>query len=158
MIQLNYKLSAKYLSQRKLILNYIDYDETSIFFQFAEGDLIYKINNIDLSAEWEWVPILGFVLGNLDILLSLQEKSEGIFNFTENTNSIAYKLIDENILVSPNYGPNANQTTEIKHKELIEAFYIFFHKVYKEIIEKIPQFKENKFMKEAFKKNPELRV
>ena len=47
------------------------------------GDVTFKIDNVDFSTHWGWVPVLDFALGLSSALDGLESGKSGIFEFTE---------------------------------------------------------------------------
>ncbi len=69
------------------------------------GDVTFKIDNVDFSTHWGWVPVLDFALGLSSALDGWKSGKSGIFEFTESEAFIRCSRSDHMVEVSASYSP-----------------------------------------------------
>ncbi len=73
-------------------------DNTQLDYYLFTGDIIFKINEMDFSANWGWIPILGFAMNLYDISKKISSVKESRLSFTENEDYIFFEMINKDYI------------------------------------------------------------
>ena len=81
-------------------------EETDLRYYVALGDVMLGRGQIDLSANWGWIPLIDFALALLEIAdaLSAAEGSE-TFEFTESEATLQFDRVGEEVSITSSYAP-----------------------------------------------------
>ena len=86
------------------------------------GDINFKVDSLDLSTEWGWVPVLDFAVCISEIVNSLHSSSVGLFEFTESEESISFVLQNDTVKVSASYSEGEAVVVYGALRELVVGF------------------------------------
>jgi hypothetical protein len=79
--------------------------EWALRYECFLGDVTFKIDDVDFSTHWGWVPVLDFALVLSSALDGLESGKSGIFEFTESEAFIRCGRSDDIVEVSASYSP-----------------------------------------------------
>src|SRR3712207_3536434 len=86
MIHLGYQLSPLWRA-RNSGADYQRADEGALRYDLFLGDVLFKIDEVDLSARWGWIPVIDFALTLHLMTDALEPNQTKIFEFTESDDS-----------------------------------------------------------------------
>ena len=143
---LDYRLnSLKDVSAEKLV----NATKTELHYDLFLGDIVFKVNGLDFSTNWEWVPVLDFAVVFAGLVKSLSESNDTVkFEFTESEAFIQLHLINDSIQVSASYVSNA---TEVPFNELLDLSQKFASKILSDLLEVFPLLEKNSYYLELLK-------
>ena len=67
------------------------------------GDIVFRVNGADMSAQWGWIPIVDFAACLHRIGEELQARHCESFEFTESEHRIDFKLTDDMLEIGATY-------------------------------------------------------
>jgi hypothetical protein len=82
-----------------------DASEEDLRYSYLLGDVDLRSGDIDLSANWGWVPLLDFVASLITLLRRLPTTREESFEFTESGSQLRFYLKDGWVEIRSNYEP-----------------------------------------------------
>ena len=100
MVTLDYKLSADWNPYE---LDLRSADEMTLRYDAFPGDIVFRIDDADFSAQWGWVPILDFALALRTIVERLDGHDRELFEFTESGATIGFRRDGGTIEISTSY-------------------------------------------------------
>jgi hypothetical protein len=84
MIEIDYRLSPPW-SEGEATLDLAAADETALRYRAFPGDQILRIDGVEFSAEWGWVPLLDFASALVEAVARLESgAADAAIDFTEN--------------------------------------------------------------------------
>jgi hypothetical protein len=104
-------------------------DLTHLDYYLFTGDIIFKINEMDFSVNWGWIPILGFAMQLYDISKKISSAKVSKLNFTESDDDIFFEMSNnDDVRITASYvGSNAIISVVELHREtrdfLIKVLY-----------------------------------
>jgi hypothetical protein len=121
-------------------------DESELRYNVALGDLLLNSNEVDLSAEWGWVPLLDFALALQEIVNKLdREGAKEVFEFTESGAELRFARVGQKIVISASYADGELKVSPATFDKQIKEFAT---KVANELTRKYPELKQNKVFKQ----------
>lgn len=106
MLRLDYALSPAWNATPDVDL--AGAEEWMLRYDCFLGDVIFMVDEMDLSARWGWVPVLDFALA-LDAIvdaLAVGDEAEELFEFTESDASIAFRRAGDLVEIDASYVPD----------------------------------------------------
>jgi hypothetical protein len=100
MVTLDYKLSTDWNPHE---LDLRTADEMTLRYDAFPGDVVFRIDDADFSAQWGWVPILDFALALGTIVDRLDGHDREVFEFTESGATIDFRRENGAIAISTSY-------------------------------------------------------
>jgi hypothetical protein len=102
-MHLDYRLSEKW-DEDSTDLTTVS--ETDLRYYVAPGDIVFRADQTDLSANWGWIPLIDFVLALREIAeaLTVADASES-FEFTESEATLDFKRHGKEVAISGSYAP-----------------------------------------------------
>jgi hypothetical protein len=81
-------------------------EETDLRYYAAPGDVVLCTDQVDLSANWGWIPLIDFALALREIVEALSER-EGSekFEFTESEATLQFDRVGDEIVITSSYAP-----------------------------------------------------
>lgn len=108
------------------------------------GDIIIKINSIEIGADWGWVPVLDFAICMNSIVKSLDLNHSQAFEFTESEAMInLVRISQDELVITPNFGIYENQKIEVNYHEFVESLRRLFDDMIKYLLREIPGLRKN---------------
>ncbi len=139
MVKIDYSLSSIW----KLEKSKVDLATSSLnvlTFNAFTGSLIFKVNDADFSAQWNWIPILGFAREFFFTVESMSKKNLSIFEFTENDAEIILERNKAMIQISASY---VEAKALVEYVELRTSALNFYKKVSNDFLERYPELSKN---------------
>jgi hypothetical protein len=116
-------------------------DETELRYNVALGDVLLSSNDVNLSAEWGWVPLLDFALSLYEISGRLgREGAKEVFEFTESGAEMRFARVGSKIVISASYVEGELKVSPSTFDKKIKGFAA---KIADEIKRKYPELKQN---------------
>ena len=80
-------------------------DGATLRYDVLLGDVIFRTDECDFSARWDWVPLIDFVASLRQMMDELIEKdnSKTVFDFTESDATLEFKRESSTVIISPSY-------------------------------------------------------
>jgi hypothetical protein len=101
MIDLDFTISP---SRKQEAAEWCMASEGDLRYDAVLGSVIFRIDSVDLSARWGWIPLLDFALCLQQVALHLgSDESEAKFEFTESSDVIRFARTGSVIHVSCTY-------------------------------------------------------
>ena len=147
MIDIQYTLSRDQSSMKELDL--VTCSPTDLHYYAFVGDINYKINDVDFSAEWDWVPTLHFGIELCFIVDDLLKSGKGKYDYTESEATINYIYINGMVEITANY---AEGVAIVPYHELKEASRDFLTRLLKDLLVKAPDLSKNIHICEVIEK------
>ena len=139
MVTLDYKLSADW-NPHELDLRAAD--ELTLRYDAFPGDVVFRVDDEDFSAQWGWVPVLDFALALGTVTERLDSHDHELFEFTESGATIDFRRDDGPIAISASY---TQALARIPLFELSNAVDEFFDRVAEGLQAEHPQLAENEY-------------
>ena len=116
-------------------------EETDLRYYVALGDVMLGRGQIDLSANWGWIPLIDFALALLEIAdaLSAAEGSE-TFEFTESEATLQFDRASEEVTITSNYAPGEIRAPLPEFKNQVDDF---ARRLDKALLDKHPELELN---------------
>lgn len=67
------------------------------------GDIVFEVDDVDLSVRWGWVPVFDFAFQMRRIADALSEGEDQVYSFTESDYTIEFTLQGERIEIRAEY-------------------------------------------------------
>lgn len=119
MVTLDYKLSADWNPHE---LDLRSADEMTLRYDAFPGDIVFRVDDADFSAQWGWVPILDFALALRTIVERLDGHDRELFEFTESGATIAFRRDNGPIEISTSYAAAIARTPLFELSNAVDAF------------------------------------
>lgn len=119
MVTLDYKLSTDW-NPHELDLRCAD--EMTLRYDAFPGDVVFRVDDADFSAQWGWVPILDFALALRTIAERLEGHDRELFEFTESGATIDFRRDGGPIEISTNYAGAVARTPLFELSNAVDAF------------------------------------
>ena len=116
-------------------------EETDLRYYVALGDVMLGRGQIDLSANWGWIPLIDFALALLEIAdaLSAAEGSE-TFEFTESEATLQFDRVGEEVTITSSYAPGEIRVPLPEFKYQVDDF---ARRLDKALLDKHPELELN---------------
>lgn len=143
MLRLDYSLSPAWNGCAGVSV--AEADESVLRYDCFLGDVIFMAFEVDLSAEWGWVPILDFALSLDWIVEALVEESgtEGTFEFTESDATIVFRRIGDSVEIQASYVAGS---AKVGYVDLRRSARRFLLKVLRDFVGLYPDLGTNPFI------------
>jgi hypothetical protein len=149
MITLDYRLSP--LPGDRADRDLAAATEGELRYSLFTGDVVFRIDDADFSANWGWVPVLDFALGLEFVTLELwRGEEEAEFDFTESESTIRFRRDGRDVFISASYAPHRAVT---HLDDLIGAVRAFRKRVVDDLSSIHPQLRVNSAMRNLIKGN-----
>lgn len=102
MVRLDYELSARW-NGLAVEVDLRSADETVLRYDCFLGDVVFVVDDVDLSARWGWVPVLDFALGLRAIAEGVVGGAEELFEFTDSEASIEFRRHGDLLTIEADY-------------------------------------------------------
>ena len=143
MITLDYRLSP--LPGDRADRELVSASESELRYSLFLGDVVFRVDDADFSANWGWVPVLDFALGLEHAVRELlQGKEEAEFEFTESDSAIRFQRDEGDVFVSASYAP---QRAVVNLEDLVKAVRVFRKRVVDDLSLIHPQLRMNSTMR-----------
>src|SRR5438552_13405056 len=144
MITIDFLLSPAWRA-KNMGVNLASADNASLRYEVLLGDIIFKTGQCDLSAKWDWIPLIDFATSLRQIVDELIEKdgTETIYEFTESDATLEFKREGSAIIVSASYAP-CHATVPLV--ELAAAIDSFSRRILETISREFPSLLQNKIL------------
>jgi hypothetical protein len=140
MIEIDYRLSLDW-AMKPGEVNLAEADEMTLRYSVFLGDLIFKVDGVDFSTHWRWVPMLDFAICLLSVLEDLSAgKEQSSIEFTESEAELVFRRIDDLVFITSNY--NSNQASA-SYRELEDVSVAFSIKVFSDFQRLNPEASQN---------------
>jgi hypothetical protein len=139
-IEIDYRLSPPW-SEGDATLDLAVADETSLRYYAFPGDQILRVDGVDFSAEWGWIPLLDFAASLVDAAAQLAlGTAEAAIDFTENGARIVLRAHGADVTVSCTY---SDGIARIGRAELAAAAEDYAARLLAELSARFPQLRAN---------------
>jgi hypothetical protein len=119
MVTLDYKLSTDWNPHE---LDLRTADEMTLRYDAFPGDVVFRVDDADFSAQWGWVPILDFALALRTIAERLEGHDRERFEFTESGATIDFRRDAGPIEISTSYAGAIARTPLFELSNAVETF------------------------------------
>jgi hypothetical protein len=143
MLRLDYSLSPAWKGPAAATL--ADADESSLRYDCFLGDVTFMVFEVDLSANWGWVPVLDFALSLVSIVdaLAVGDGAEGLFEFTESDAAISFRRVGDAVEIEASYVPGL---ARVGYADLRGAAKRFLLRILEDLIGQHPDLGANPFI------------
>jgi hypothetical protein len=119
-MHLDYRLSEKW-DEDSTALSTVT--ETDLRYYVAPGDVVLRADQMDLSANWGWIPLIDFALALREIAeaLAVEEGSE-TFEFTESEATLKFERQGQEVAISGSYAPGVVRVPLPVFKDQVREF------------------------------------
>ncbi|MFO1019703.1 MAG: hypothetical protein U0903_03280 [Planctomycetales bacterium] len=150
MLTLDYRLSP-HKKSNLLGFDLSSVDEIALRYDLFLGDIIFQIDQCDLSAKWNWIPVVDFVAGLIAIGQSLNSGSQReVFEFTESDACLTFvKNEFGELLISASY---AACIAKLSLREFVEKVNDFAARFESELTSAYPALLHNSHFKKCVSK------
>jgi hypothetical protein len=107
------------------------------------GDIVLRIDDVDLSTHWGWVPVLDFAVALHAIAHALDAEPHGAFGFTESDATLEFDRDGDVVKVRASYAPGIG---EVPYVEFVDAADRFLGRVVGDLTSAHPALAENPFV------------
>lgn len=115
--------------------------EEDLRYRVALGNLIFRVDEKDFSADWGWIPLIDLAASFHEIVRKLEGGSATeTFEFTESDAWVRFERKGEKVLVSTSYGEGVGENSLVALSEAAKAFR---KRLQAEIVRKHPQAEHN---------------
>jgi hypothetical protein len=153
MLEIDYRLSLDWAVKPSEV-NLAEADEMTLRYSVFLGDVIFKVDGVDFSTHWGWVPILDFAICLLSVLEDLSAgKEQSSIEFTESEAELVFWRRDGLVLITSNY--NSNQASA-SYRELEDASVAFSIKVFSDFQRLNPEASQNAAIRRLQERYPVL--
>ena len=146
MITIDYKLS-KIWNQAANRFDLASADESAFRYNLFLGDMIFRVNECDLSAEWGWVPVIDFAASLRYVSSELEQASdaESTLDFTESSSMVHFQRHGDSVTISADY---AACQADIPLSEFVTVVNEFSHRVLAALLQEHPALMQNSALRE----------
>ncbi|MGH9119643.1 MAG: hypothetical protein ACRD0A_17730 [Acidimicrobiales bacterium] len=145
-VLLDYRLSGS-SDKRDRSADFARVVDMAIYYDHFTGDLIFRLDGIDFSARWRWVPILGAAILLEAIVADLTpDGASDFYEFTESIARIHFLREDDRVSISTSYAPGV---AEVSYAELRRATKQFLTSVFDDFSREFPALIENPFLRDT---------
>jgi hypothetical protein len=109
------------------------------------GDIVLRIDDVDLSTHWGWVPVLDFAVALHAIAHGMDTEPHRVFTFTESDATLEFDRDGDVVNVQASYAPGI---AEMPYAEFVEAADAFLRRVVCDLTSTHPELAENPFVAE----------
>ncbi len=153
MVDIDYRLSLDWAVKPGGV-NLSEADEMTLRYSVFLGDVIFKVDGVDFSTHWGWVPILDFAICLLSVLEDLSAgKEQSSIEFTESEAELVFRRRDGLVLIISNY--NSHQASA-NYRELEDASVAFSIKVFSDFQRLNPEASRNTAIRRLQERYPVL--
>lgn len=146
MITLDFTFSPEWESQQRQDLARAD--NIDVHYRIILGNIFVKINGINFSASWGWVPLLDFVYCINNIIISLKEGAvESEFEFTESDAKLRFIREGGIVKISANY---ADGVASVPLVDLADEVASLSKRMKLAVEERYPSLVQNAYYREIF--------
>jgi hypothetical protein len=85
--------------------------EADLRYEFLLGDIVLRAGDVDLSAEWGWVPLLDFIVSLIMALKRLPSTGHEVYEFTESGAELRFYIVNGAVEVRSNYAAGTIRTS-----------------------------------------------
>ncbi|HWI21082.1 MAG TPA: hypothetical protein VNT22_00550 [Baekduia sp.] len=142
MITLDFKLSAEW---HPYDIDLRTTDALELRYDAFLGDVVFRIDEHDFSAQWGWVPVLDFALALRTIAERIATSEHELFEFTESGATIDFRRQGALITVSSSY---SQAIATVALAEMTEATADHLQEVVARLVKSYPAVAENEFFAE----------
>ena len=139
-IEIDFRLTPSWNSRTRQV-DLASAGEEVLRYEAFLGDVILRIDGIDFSAQWGWVPVLDFAMGMENVLADLLDKGRSVFEFTESANELRFAKEGDVIHVSGTY---VNGQASMRLEEFQSAVSRFSERVRDRLCREWPELRTNK--------------
>lgn len=119
------------------------------------GDLIFTIDDVDLSAIWGWIPLLDVARAFEDIAdrLTTNVSVEELFEFTESESTIRFRRSGDEVVVVASY---VDGVATVDLAEMRDEVCRFRRRVLVDAVQRHPELRANRFLAALARANGRL--
>lgn len=110
------------------------------------GDVYFRINDIDLSMRWGWIPVLDFAISMKHVVQELRRDKSASFDFTDSDLRINFVEQGGRIRISAEY---SEEIAEVMQRDFEEAVKRLAEAVSKDIEKRHPELLRNEYYLDA---------
>lgn len=111
------------------------------------GDVVFMIDEMDLSARWGWVPVFDFALALNSIVDALAVGAEEEFEFTESDASISFRRTADVVEIEASYVLGA---ATVGYADLRGEVKRFLRRILQGLVDQHPELGDNPFIAQTF--------
>jgi hypothetical protein len=149
MIEIDYRLSPD-RAMKPGEINLAEADDVTLHYSIFLGDVILRVDNVDFSTHWGWVPILDFAVCLRSVIEDLSTgKEQSSIDFTESEAEIIFRRVSDLILITSNYNNHHATTT---YRELSDASVAFSVRVFSDVQRLYPEASQNTAIKKLLQR------
>ena len=146
MITLDYRLS-QIPSPKEASVDIANPAVDDFTYALFPGDIVFKVDDCDFSALWDWIPIVDFAAALRHIVHELKQTTDGqsVFEFTESEATIDFVRDEDVVTISASY---VSCQAQVQLNELRTASDDFSNRVMAGILQKQPGLKGNSILQQ----------
>jgi hypothetical protein len=116
-------------------------DETDLRYYAANGDIILRKDQTNLSAGWGWIPLIDFALAMREISEALADgEGSETFEFTESEAKLQFDRQGQEMTISSSYAPGE---ITVPFTAFVEKARDFGQRLNAELLAKRPELRQN---------------
>ena len=117
-------------------------DETTLRYNVLLGDVILRIDGVELGTDFGWVPLVDFAICLKQIAkeLGVSLNAEAAFDFTESDASIRFERRGGNVEISPSY---ISASGSVPFDDFVSAVDAFVARVRTDLVGRFPSLSDN---------------
>src|SRR5216683_1742235 len=99
-------------------------DEMAISYDVFLGDILFKVNGLDFSGRWDWIPLIDFASSLRRIVdeLSADDHAVSIFEFTESDATLRFERDADSVIISAGYAIGSARVALAEFGEAVDGF------------------------------------
>jgi hypothetical protein len=86
------------------------------------GNIYIRGQGVDLSAPWEWIPVLDFALTLETIAKDLDYSPAQLFEFTDSNAALNFRYDGLNVEITANYAPGVLRLPLVEFRDVVHNF------------------------------------
>jgi len=124
-------------------------DESAIHYDLFLGDIIFRVDELDMSTSWGWIPIIDFAVCLDRIANGLVPRQAQSFEFTESEHRIDFTLRDGTVQIRTTY---AAREARASLEEFRHGTREFLRRVLDDLTMRYSTLAQNKYIRRIYPK------
>lgn len=141
-IVLDFELSSEW-DRRAQGVDLRAVDEMKLRYDCFLGNIVFKVDEVDFSTRWGWVPVFDFALSLRAIAGALVAQAQQTFEFTESEATLDFVREDARVRIEASYVP---AVAHVAHVELSLQAEHFLSRMVRELMRGRPELADNEFV------------
>jgi hypothetical protein len=144
LISIGYHINPKSFEKAKSVsLDTID--AMSLHYDYFLGDILFRVGEHNLDADWGWVPVLDFAICMRKIVHLLDAGKPQVFEFTESDAYIKMEREGSRVVLYTNY-KLGSPSVPVSYHKLDSAVEHFYKDLIAYLTKEFPTLKKNSYI------------